>query len=151
MAANVADLISKGGIYNNIEGETPQDVYRTLSQTIRLPAGMTADVFYTALCEREKILTTAVGNGIALPHAQTPVLKNVDDECIIVCYLQHPIEMGAPDGRPVSVMFVLMTSTSQTHLATISQLARFLQKPEVREALERRANATELITLMHTL
>ena len=151
MAVSVADLVSKGGVYTDIEGSTPQDVYRTLSQTLQLPGDMTPDVFYNALCDREKILTTAVGNGIALPHAQTPVLKNTDDECIAVCYLKRPISMGAPDERPVYVMFVLMTSTPQTHLAVISQLARYLQNPAFRQALENKANCTELITLMHTL
>lgn len=151
MAATISDLIAKGGVYSDIAGENAQDVYRVLSETIHLPQGMTADVFYNALCDREKILTTAVGNGIALPHAQTPVLKNLEDECIALCYLRNPIDMGAPDGRPVYVMFVLMTSSPQTHLAIISQLARYLQKPELKQALERHADNTELITLMHTL
>ncbi len=151
MVASIADLIAKGGVYTDVLGSTAEEVYRTLSKTVPLPLGMTTEVFYNALCEREKILTTAVGNGIALPHAQTPVLKNVDDECIAICYLQTPFSMGAADGRAVYVMFVLMTSSPQTHLAIISQLARYLQKPELREALERHASGEELISLLRKL
>ena len=153
MASNVSitDLLLKGGVYANIPAKTAQEAYRFISQTINLPSDITADAFYAALCEREKVLTTAVGNGVALPHSQKPILQNPEEECVAVCYLQNPIDMGAADGRLVHVMFVLLTSSLNSHLQAISQLARYLQKAEFRRALEQRASISELITLMHTL
>ena len=153
MASNVTitELLQNGGVYADIPGDTPQEVYRHISQTINLPEELTADGFYNALCDREKILSIAVGNGIALPHSQKPILHNAEEECIAVCYLQKPINMDAPDGRLVHVMFVLITSSLNSHLQAISQLARYLQKSEFRRALEQRASISELITLMHTL
>ena len=49
MAATISDLISKGGVYTDIEGNSPQQVYRELSQIIPLPHSMSPDVFYNAL------------------------------------------------------------------------------------------------------
>ncbi|MCR5723628.1 MAG: PTS sugar transporter subunit IIA [Treponema sp.] len=153
MSENVSlsDLLLRGGLYEGITGNTPEEIYANLSKQVSLPQDMSADVFYNALCAREKVLTTAVGNGVAMPHARTPVLKRPEDECVAICYLEKPIDMGAPDGRGVYVMFVLMTCSPQSHLRTISQLARFLQKKEFRQALENHASLSEIVTLLHTL
>lgn len=148
---SITDLLFKGGVYTAVPAKNAQEAYRCISQSINLPASITADEFYAALCERESVLTTAVGNGVALPHSQKPMLHDEDEECVAVCYLQTPIDMGAPDGRLVYVMFVLLTSSLQSHLQAISQLARYLQLPEFRRALEQQASAAELITLMHTV
>lgn len=151
MAEDISELLQKGGVYLSVQGDTAQDVYRYISQAINLPEEITPDSFCTLLCERENLLSTAVGNGIALPHSSKPIVKNPANECIAVCYLAKPIDMGAPDGRLVHVMFVLMMGSTQSHLHALGQLARYLQKQEFRDALEHKATISELITLMHTL
>ena len=66
---DIADLIHRGGVFFDVEGNTPQEVFKNLVKMIKIPDGMTADQVYNALCAREEVLSTAVGNGIALPHA----------------------------------------------------------------------------------
>ena len=77
---DIAQLIHRGGIFKNVEGNTPQEIYAKISKMIDLPDGMTSEQVYNALCAREKILSTAVGNGIALPHARTPIIKEENDQ-----------------------------------------------------------------------
>ena len=91
-------------------------------------------------------MSTAVGNGIALPHPRYPLLKKLDEQRIIVCFLDNPLIMNAPDAKPVYVMLILLTSSSQVHLKVLSQLAFLFQKKEFRSILEKKPSEPELIT-----
>ena len=138
-------LIKKGGVFTDVEGSTPPEVYKNLSEKLSLPDYISKNEFIDALCQRELVLSTAVGNGIAMPHPQTPIIKDDADQRIVVCYLKRPIDMAAPDGVRVFVMFVLLTNNVQVHLQVISALAKMLHRPEVKKALERTAGLDELL------
>lgn len=141
----IADLIMKGGVYSGIEGNTCEVVYKAMTGLVPLPEGLSKDTLYTALVEREKILSTAVGRGIALPHARVPIIKNISDQEICVAYLENPIRMGAPDERNVFVMFLLLTANSQMHLDILGQLVTLFKRPSFYSLLEKRADKNALI------
>ena len=149
--ADIAGLIHKGGIFRDVEGSTPEEVYRNISKMIKLPEGMTDEEIYNALCAREKVLSTAVGNGIALPHARSPIMKEAEDQQICVVYLKEPIDMKAPDERHVYVMFVLLTQNSQIHLQVLSGLAGLFRSLRFRKALESKVDEAELLSLIREL
>ncbi|MBQ7158851.1 MAG: PTS sugar transporter subunit IIA [Treponema sp.] len=142
---SLSALIKKGGVYTDVEGSTPPEVFKNLSERLKLPEYISKNEFVDALSQRELVLSTAVGNGIAMPHPQIPMIKNPDEQKIAVCYLKRAIDMNAPDGVRVFVMFVLLTSNVQAHLQIISSLAKSLHQPEVKKALERGAGVDELI------
>lgn len=148
---NLAELIHKGGVYVDVEGSTPQEVYENISKVLQLPEGVTPETLCDALCAREKVLSTAVGNGIALPHARTPVMKAEENQRIVVVYLKNPINMNAPDERQVFVMFILLTQNPQSHLQVLTELAALFRKLQFRKALENKAGEAELINLMRDL
>lgn len=142
---NVAELIKRGGVLFDVEGKTPQQIYKNVCDKIKIPAEVTKEGVYAALCDRERVMSTAVGYGIALPHCRGTILKNNDDQQITVCYLKEPIDMNAPDARHVYVMFVLLTSNSQTHLQVLSQLASLFKDSNFKQLLEKHADADQLI------
>lgn len=148
---DVAKLIHRGGIYIDVEGSSPKEIYDNISKRIDLPEGVTAEQVANALYARESILSTAVGNGIALPHARTPLMKEEEDQRIVVVYLKDPIEMNAPDERPVSTMFILLTHNSQVHLKVLSTLAGLFRSLRFRRALEEKAGEAELSALIKEL
>lgn len=148
---DIAQLIHRGGIFKNVEGNTPQEIYAKISKMIDLPDGMTSDQVYNALCAREEVLSTAVGNGIALPHARAPIMKDEKDQRICVVYLKKPIDMKAPDERNVFVMFVLLTYNPQVHLKVLSNLAGLFRQVQFRKALENKASEAELMDLIREL
>ena len=148
---DIATLIHRGGILYDVEGRTPQSIYAKVSRMIDLPQDMSADQVYEALCARENVLSTAVGNGIALPHARAPIMKSEEDQRICVVYLKEPINMGAPDDKPVTTMFVLLTYNSQVHLKVLSSLAGLFRNSRFREALNNRANEAVLSALIKEL
>lgn len=148
---NICELIHTGGVYRNIDGKEPKAIYDSLCQKINLPSGLNPSIVSDELCKRENILSTAVGNGIAIPHAQHPIIKNFSEQRIAVCYLKEPVNMKAPDNRDVYVLFVLLTSSVQSHLQMLSRLARLFQKSDFRKALEAHVDEPELLTIIRTL
>jgi len=148
---DIAEMIHNGGVYKDVEGNTPQEIYKKISNMIKLPDGVTAEQVYNSLCEREKVLSTAVGNGIALPHARSPVMKNVDKQMICVVYLKTPLNMDAPDDRLVYVMFILLTQNSQEHILVLKNLAKLFNSLRFRKALEKQAGEPDLLAVLRDL
>lgn len=148
---DISKLIHQGGIFYDIEGSSPQEIYSKVSNLIDLPDGITSEQVYNALCAREQVLSTAVGNGIALPHARTPIMKSDKDQKICVVYLKNPLDMGAPDERPVTTMFILLTSNPQGHLKVLSTLAGLFRSARFRKALDEHADEVVLSTLIKEL
>ncbi|MCR4735516.1 MAG: PTS sugar transporter subunit IIA [Treponema sp.] len=148
---DISKLIHRGGIFKDVKGDCPEDIYAQISKMIDLPDGMTAEQVYNALCAREQVLSTAVGNGIALPHARAPIMKNEEDQRICVVYLDKPLEMKAPDERPVTTMFILLTHNSQIHLKVLTSLAGLFRSPRFRKALELKSDEATLFNLIHEL
>ena len=148
---DIADLIHRGGVFFDVEGNTPQEVYANFCKMIKIPDGMTSDQVYNALCAREEVLSTAVGNGIALPHARAPIMKDEKDQRICVVYLKKPLNMNAPDERDVFVMFVLLTHNPQIHLKVLSELAGLFRSNRFKKALELRSKEEELAILIKDL
>ena len=148
---DITKLIHRGGIFVDVEGNSPKEIYETISKRIELPEGISAEQISSALNAREMVLSTAVGKGIALPHARTPLIKEEEDQRIIVVYLKNPIEMKAPDERPVSTMFIILTNNSQLHLKVLSTLAGLFRSLRFRRALEEHAGEAELFALIKEL
>ena len=148
---DLAQLIHRGGVFKNVEGNTPQEIYAKVCKMIDLPDGMTSETVYNALCAREEVLSTAVGNGIALPHARSPIMRNESEQRICVVYLKNPIDMKAPDEREVFVMFILLAHNSQIHLKVLSSLAGLFRDPKFKKALELRSDEAVLSSIIKDL
>lgn len=148
---DLAVLIHRGGIFFDVEGNTPEEIYSKISSMIKMPEGLTSEQICNALCAREQVLSTAVGNGIALPHARSSIIKNSDDQQICIVYLKNPIDMQAPDEREVYVMFVLLTHNSQVHLKVLTELAGLFRNLRFRKALESHAGEAEILSLIREL
>lgn len=151
MAVNLAELIHKGGVFKDVEGSSPEEIYGKITGMMSLPVGLSAETICNALCEREKIMSTAVGNGIALPHARIPLLKDEDDQRICVVYLKNPIDMRAPDERKVFVMFVILSANQRSHLNVLSELVQLFQQKEFKNLLEKNASEAELLNAVRNL
>ena len=147
---DLTKLIHKGGVFE-IDAADTTDAYRQISNKITLPKEMQPDLIFKALCEREAVLSTAVGNGIALPHARSPIFEDEEQQRICVVYLKNPIDMKAPDGEKVFVLFVLLSHNNQAHLAILSSLAALFNNPKFKKALEVHADEEKLAAIIREL
>jgi PTS system nitrogen regulatory IIA component len=89
---------------------------------------------YDSLFAREKLGSTGLGHGIAIPHGR---LKHFRETLTAFVRLKHPIPFDAPDGQPVSLIFVVLVPDHATeqHLQILSELAQMFSDKAMREAL----------------
>lgn len=144
MISDLTSLISKGGVFT-VEGSSTTEIYEKVCKLIKFPESITSDAVFNALCAREKIMSTAVGNGIALPHASVPIIKEEEEQRVCVVYLKEPLDMNAPDEMKVHTMFVILTQNRQTHLQVLSRLVSLLRDTSFLNLLENQANGVDLI------
>ncbi len=124
-----------GGIHYRVSGEDKTAVLKNLVHILPLPEGTDRALLAEMLLARENLGSTAVGNGIAIPHPRFPVILPPSADTLALCFLDHPVDFGALDGQPVAILFVLVSSTVRNHLRLLSRLAFALQDPSVRERL----------------
>ncbi|MBQ2529324.1 MAG: PTS sugar transporter subunit IIA [Treponema sp.] len=141
----LCNLILSGGVVADVEGSTADEIFGFLSESIEMPEGVTRESFRMELSEREKILSTAVGHGFAIPHPRKSILKNESEQKIIVCYPKTPIEMSSPDGSRVSVMFIMLTKVTQIHQDALSDLAKLVHCVEFRHFLDSKPSVENLV------
>jgi PTS system nitrogen regulatory IIA component len=84
--------------------------------------------------------TTAVGDGIAIPHVRNPILVQLPVPKVSLSYLANPVDFGALDGKPVHILFTIITPTIRMHLHILSKLAYCLRDQRLRAILGRECN-----------
>jgi mannitol/fructose-specific phosphotransferase system IIA component (Ntr-type) len=148
---NLADII---GVEQIVPKLTTTDRWQVLDRLVDVLVATgkvratDRDAVAKAVKDREKTKTTGIGYGIALPHASVPGLANV---VAVLARLQPPVDFQSPDNQPVSlcVLFLTPPGQFQSHLFTLSALARFLADKEQRRKLETAATAQEIYALFH--
>ncbi len=141
----IVNMINAGGVYYNICGDTPEKVFADAITQLELPEVVDPQLLYAQLCEREGLMTTSIGNGIALPHPRTTMVTNPLDQRIFVCFLDRPVNFDAMDGQPVSVLFLILSVDSKTHLSILSRLSYLFQIESFLSFLHRKPNTAELV------
>jgi nitrogen PTS system EIIA component len=126
---SLIDLIKKGDVHYGIKGTTVLKVIDDVVATIPIPKSADKDTVRASLILREEMMTTAVGRGIALPHPRNPIISDIDEESVSVCFLKKPVDYGALDGEPVRVLFVIISSNAKRHLEILSKIS-FLSKQD---------------------
>ncbi|MEW6564065.1 MAG: PTS sugar transporter subunit IIA [Spirochaetota bacterium] len=105
------------------------------------------DSMYHDIMAREQLASTAIGEGIAVPHALSDAMQST---VMAVLRLKTPIDYNAPDGKPVDLFFIMAGPKNDTayHLKLLSRLARLLHDPHFRERARAASNAEELAALL---
>ena len=97
------------------------------------------------LLAREALGSTAIGDGIAVPHVRNPVILHLDRPMITLCFLERPVEFGALDGQPVDTLFTLISPTVRAHLHLLSRLSFVLRNPAFQGTVLRQAAREEIL------
>ena len=101
-----------------------------------------------ALHDREQLHSTAIGDGIAIPHARNALVGMVQRSVIV--FGRHPegVPYGAIDGQPVKIFFLIISPTVTQHLAILARLSRLLRNPALRKNLQAADRADRVLTLI---
>jgi PTS system nitrogen regulatory IIA component len=125
-------------------GTSKKRVLETISQFIGEQVDhLDADELFTNLLARERLGSTGLGNGIAIPHCR---LKNLDRVIGGLVTLEQPIDFEAIDDKPVDLLFVLIVpeQATQEHLNTLAALAELFSQPAFCQRLRAAQTAAEL-------
>lgn len=131
----LTEALETGGIHCRVSGDDKLAVLRNVVGLLRLPPQQDPEFLLQVLLAREALGTTAIGDGIAIPHVRNPILLNKPAPAITLCFLAQPVDFGALDGIPVQVLFMMTSPTVKVHLHLLSRLAYALRDEAFRSIL----------------
>ena len=111
--------------------------------------GLDPSVLTDLLIDREHLMTTAINQGVAVPHAREIVLSSPSD-FVSVVFLDEPLDYGALDGVPVHTLFFLFSSSDKRHLHLLSKIAHFCSKEGAIQFLQTCPSKEQLLTYVKT-
>ena len=119
----ITELFAPQRFYYDVPGGTFVEVLRAALDVFALPPEADKALIYDLLISREKLMTTAVGDGVAIPHLRVPVVVNMPRPALGIFFMRKPIEMSALDGKPVHTLFLLLSLSPRQHLDLLARLA----------------------------
>ena len=142
---DILSCIGRGGIYYRVAGDDVETVIRNAVAIMPLPAELERETVIHQLLQREAMISTGLGDGIAIPHPHVPLLSNVGHESVSICFLDHPVDFKALDREPVFVLFVVLSANARRHLEMLAKLSYLCHQPLFRELLRRQALRHEIL------
>ena len=142
------DFISEQGIIFAPSVSSKKRALEILSETLAFQDNnLNKNKVLDALLAREKLGSTALGNGIAIPHSRMSELDNIYAS---ILKLEEGIEYDANDGHPVNFLFSLIVpeNANDEHLQLLGSLAELLDNEQLREAIQKSTNSSELFQLL---
>ncbi|MFI5344779.1 MAG: PTS sugar transporter subunit IIA [Elusimicrobiota bacterium] len=149
-APELAPLL-EGNIHYHVPGEDLKSAMTAVAERLPLASSRDKALAAEVLSAREALGSTAVSDGIAIPHARNPLVFPVDRPVLTLCFLEKPVDFGSADGRPVHTLFALVTPTIRVHLSLLSKISRSLHDEAFRSLLRARAPAPELLARLREL
>ena len=145
----VAKLLTPNDIRLEVEVSGKLELFEQIGQLMEQRHGLSHDFITRGLLRREKAGSTALGEGVAIPHARYAGLAQTQ-----ALYLRprQPMPFNAPDGRPVTDILVLLVPepANSDHLEILAEAARMFSDSRFREQLRASADAVEVNRLFAT-
>ncbi len=143
---DLSDLIEAQAILPTLKANSKKQLIQLLSEKAAALTGLTEREIAEALMQRERLGSTGVGNGIAIPHGKLARVKTLTG---VFARLETPVDFDSLDDQPVDLVFLLLApeSAGADHLKALSRIARALRDPQVVEKIRatREADAIHAI------
>ena len=145
----IEELISPSSVFANLRVTSKKQALHELAKRAAEVTGLHERAIFDVLIERERLGSTGVGNGIAIPHGKLAGLARLHG---LFARLETPIEFAAIDEHPIDLIFLLLApeSAGADHLKALARVSRLLRDRGICEKL-RGANQPEAIYALLTL
>ena len=144
-AQRIADAVRAGGIHYALAGTDAASILRSVAAVLPLPPDADRELVYQMLMAREKLGSTALDNGIAIPHPRSPIVAHLEKPAVSICFPERPLVFSGGGGKPVHTLCVLMSPSVKAHLRLLASLAAVLRDPALPARLEARARPEEIL------
>ena len=130
----ISQLLPTSHVLLDAELTSKKRLFEQVGLLVEGSRGIARSVVFESLFAREKLGSTGIGQGIAIPHGR---IKGLKDAVGVFVRLAQPLPFDAPDGRPVNLVFALLVPEqgTQQHLDILSELADRVSDPDFRAAL----------------
>ena len=130
----ISQLLPLSNVVVDLDASSKKRVFEQAGLLFENNQGIGRSTGFDSLFTRERLGSTGLGQGIAIPHGR---IKGLKDAAGAFLRLATPVQFDAPDGRPVNMLFVLLVpeQANETHLQLLSELAQMFSDRDFREAL----------------
>ncbi|NPU85686.1 MAG: PTS sugar transporter subunit IIA [Syntrophaceae bacterium] len=140
----IIDMMKPGYVIEELQAKTKRDVLAELSSLFLLDLQGDPEEMVSILLEREKLGSTGIGDGIAIPHGKMSTMKD-----LVVAFgrSRKGIDFNAMDGKPVHLFFLLMApeNSAGIHLKALAKISRMLKDGAFRKRLLDASSRQELL------
>ena len=136
--------VHRGGVFTDLKSTKKEDIIKETMDVISPDLGMDPSVMSDLLLDREKLMPTALNNGIAVPHTRDFLLKGPTDVVVVVSP-KEPLDWGALDENPVHTLFFFFACDDKRHLHLLAKLAHLSSNEEALELIRSKPEKKELL------
>lgn len=143
----LGDLVAANGIISALKATTKKQCLQELANIAAEQTDLSQRAIFETLLQRERLGSTGLGCGIAVPHVKFKELNRI---VCIFARLETPIDFEALDGKPVDLIFLLLAPehASGDHLKVLARISRLLREPNVCSQLRTVKDDQKLLELL---
>ena len=140
---DVTQLLPPDRVACNIDARSRKHLFEILSEMLgnSETSGMPPNEIFSGLASRERLGSTGLNNGIAIPHGRASGLKQ---PCAAFAKLIEPVDYGAPDGQPVDLALAILFPDGDESIAILALTAEILSDPQLQSKLRECNNSRTL-------
>lgn len=144
---DLRDLITPEGIFPALKVKTKKQVLQELSERAAELTGLNPRQVFEALLQRERLGSTGVGGGIAIPHGKITGISKI---ITLFARLDEKVEFESMDGEPVDLVFLLLApeTAGADHLKALARISRLLRDPAAIEKLRGSKDRSALYSVL---
>ncbi len=145
----LADLVAREAVFPSLRASSKKQALQELAQHAAALLGRDQREIFETLLQRERLGSTGVGNGIAIPHGKLPRLDKLFGA---FARLEKPIDFESLDGEPVDLVFLLLApeAAGADHLKALARVARLLRDPNIADKLRGTRDAGAIHAVLTT-
>ena len=143
----IDELLTSDSVIPRLRATSKKQALQELSKRAAEVSGLYERQIFDVLLERERLGTTGVGNGIAIPHGKLPGLSRLYG---LFARLEHPVDFDSIDEQPVDLIFLLLApeAAGADHLKALARVSRLLRDRTICEKLRGADNPDALYALL---
>ncbi|MGE0084740.1 MAG: PTS sugar transporter subunit IIA [Desulfococcaceae bacterium] len=141
---NLLPVMRRGDIFYDLKGHNTETVLKSAVSMMDHLTEAERDELYRHLLERERLTSTGIGKGIAIPHPRSPMPEISPIPLIFTCFPDQPVEFSAVDKKTVFILFILLSPSSKCHLHLLSRLAFCVRDDSFVEFLRTKPEAEDI-------
>ncbi|SON53728.1 Nitrogen regulatory protein [Hartmannibacter diazotrophicus] len=144
---DLSDLLTVDGVLPHLKANSKKQALQEMAAKAAAVTGRPEREIFDTLLQRERLGSTGVGHGVAIPHGK---LVNLDKLVGVFARLDKPIDFDALDDEPVDLMFLLLApeSAGADHLKALARIARVLRDPDIAGKMRSTTDASKIYELL---